>query len=37
MYRVLQDTARRVGKVAAECKVGIEPAEYVDSFRRGFA
>jgi len=31
--RVLQDTARRVGNVAEECKIAIDVPQYVESFR----
>ncbi|KIY98950.1 ATP-dependent RNA helicase DOB1 [Monoraphidium neglectum] len=31
--KALQDTARRVGKAAADSKVALDPQEYADSFR----
>lgn len=32
---MLQDTARRVAKVVVECKIGLDPQQYVEGFRWG--
>ncbi|KAI5065335.1 hypothetical protein GOP47_0020030 [Adiantum capillus-veneris] len=33
LYSQLQETARRVGKVQLECKLGVDVEDYVNSFR----